>query len=117
MIKPFLAAFVGLPVCPAFGQVPVQNSTRSFTLAEIWTHDATYNDQQNAVEFRYPKAWGAATEFGLVPPARLKWHQGALTKRQAHQELLVLVGWLPDGKYWRVSKCEEQPRILHWGSG
>jgi hypothetical protein len=69
MIKPLLAAFIGLLVCPAFGQVPVQIPTRPSTLAEIWTLDATYNDQQNAVEFRYPKSWEAATEFGFVPPA------------------------------------------------
>jgi len=69
MIKPLLAAFIGLLIRQAFGQAPAQAPTKLFTLAQVWTLDATYNDQQNVVTFRYPKSWEAATQFGYHPPA------------------------------------------------
>lgn len=54
------------------GQKGFQNlaqPSKPFTLAQIWTFDAIYTDQQHGVTFRYPSVWGPTTQFGYHPPA------------------------------------------------
>jgi len=43
--------------------------TKPHTLAQVWTFDAIYTDQQHGVTFRYPSVWQAGTGFGYHPPA------------------------------------------------
>jgi hypothetical protein len=41
---------------------------KPFTLTQVWTLDATYEDAQHGVSFRYPSTWKPGTQFGNVPP-------------------------------------------------
>jgi hypothetical protein len=54
------------------GKVVAQNaadSPKPYTMAQVWTLDATYTDAQHGVTFRYPSVWKAGTEFGYHPGA------------------------------------------------
>ena len=60
--------FVGQRSGPKAGQTPVQ-PTKTLTLTQVWTLDATYTDPQHGVTFRYPSVWEATTQFAYNPPA------------------------------------------------
>lgn len=42
---------------------------KPYTLAQVWTMDATYSNEQHGVTFRYPRVWKATTQFGYHAPA------------------------------------------------
>jgi hypothetical protein len=69
----FIAPMALLLVVP---QTPGQGNRQNpdapkkpFTMAQVWTLDATYTDQQHGVTFRYPSIWEATTQFAYHPPA------------------------------------------------
>jgi hypothetical protein len=73
MLRTLLPASFALSLLASkFGQGDRQAPTRPtkpHTLAQIWTLDAIYTDQQHGVNFRYPSVWQAETGFGYHPPA------------------------------------------------
>jgi hypothetical protein len=73
MPRPLLAeTFALLLVVAILGQLrgqPAAHVVEPFTLAQIWTLDATYTDRLHGVTFRYPSVWRAETQFGYHPPA------------------------------------------------
>ena len=59
---------------PAYSQqTAAQQNTaqpsKPLTLAQVWTFDATYTDQQHGATFRYPSVWVPTTQPGYIPPA------------------------------------------------
>jgi hypothetical protein len=66
-----LFAFVALPSTSQQDRI-AQNPAlprKPFTLAQVWTLDATYSDEQHGVTFRYPRIWKPTAQFGYNPPA------------------------------------------------
>ena len=64
----FATSFTLLLLGQGHGQAPTL-PTKPLTLAQVWTLNATYNDQQHGVTFHYPSSWKAAIQFGYHPPA------------------------------------------------
>jgi hypothetical protein len=66
------ASFSLLLLSSAFGQegmLTSAQSTKPFTLTQVWNSDATYTDQRHGVAFRYPSVWKPENQFGYIPPA------------------------------------------------
>ena len=59
---------VFLLVTQASGQAAGRPAAKPFSLAQVWTLNATYADPQHGVTFRYPEVWQATTQFAYHPP-------------------------------------------------